>query len=258
MQTDIDSLVQWSETWQMLFNADKCKVMHIGRNNPGYYYTMGGYAPAGVVLDATSVEKDLGVLIHSSLKPHEQCTSAAKKANIVLGRMARSLTYRDKVTWIKLYRIYVRPHLEYCVQAWSPWTIADMDILESVQKRAINMTSGLHGHSYSYKLKEVVLFSLADRRVRGDMIETWRILNEANHWPGCSIITKASDHSLRVTRGTLSNALVKDKSTADIRVNFFSNRIVSPWNALPTHVRCATSLNSFKSAYDKAIHGVPA
>ena len=83
MQTDIDLLVQWSDTWQMLFNADKCKVMHIGRNNPGYHYTMGGYAPASIVLDAKSVEKDLGVLIHSSLKPHEQCTSAAKKENIV-------------------------------------------------------------------------------------------------------------------------------------------------------------------------------
>ena len=120
------------------------------------------------------------------------------------------------------------------------------------------MTSGLQGHSYSDKLKEVGLFSLADRRVRGDMIETWRILNETNHWPECSIITKASDHSLRVTRGTLSNAIGKDKSSANVRVNFFSNRIVSqPWNALPTHVRCASSLDSFKTAYDKAIHGVP-
>ena len=237
----------------MLFNADKCKVMHIGYHNPGYRYTMGGHAPAGVLLANTDVEKDLGVLVHSSLKPHEQCAAAAKKANMVLGRMARSLTYRDK-TWIKLYRIFVRPHLEYCIQAWAPWTLSDIEVLESVQKRAIRMTSGLKGHTYEDKLKEVGLLSLADRRVRGDLIETWRILNESTHWPDCSILTKAADHSLRVTRGTTSDALVKDKSTKDVRVNFFANRIVSPWNALPASVRCASSLNSFKAAYDKEIN----
>ena len=58
---------------------------------------MGGYAPAGGILEEVKYEKDVGVLIYEDLKPSLQCSSAAKKANAILGRMSRSFTYRDKV-----------------------------------------------------------------------------------------------------------------------------------------------------------------
>ena len=117
MQANIDSLCAWADKWQMEFNSTKCKILHTGRNNPRYSYTMNGYAPAGTVLDPSDMEKDLGVLIHNSLKPSEQCAAAVKKANMVLGQMVRSFTYRHKDTWLNLYRMRVRPHLENCVQA---------------------------------------------------------------------------------------------------------------------------------------------
>ena len=101
-----------------------------------------------------------------SLKPSAQCAKAASKANQVLGQMARSLTYRDKYTWVKLYKQYVRYHLEYAVQSWSPWTEADIDLLESVQKRAIRMVSGLNSNVYEEQLKEVNLTTLYNRRQR--------------------------------------------------------------------------------------------
>ena len=96
MQSDINALQKWAEDWQMEFNSDKCKVMHIGKKNPHFSYTMGGFAPAGTILAKTECEKDLGILVHSSLKPSAQCAAAAKKANSVLGQMARSFSYRDK------------------------------------------------------------------------------------------------------------------------------------------------------------------
>ena len=88
LQKDLDNLMEWSVEWQMLFNASKCKVVHFGRNNPGFNYTMGGYAPAGSVLEAVVEEKDVGVVIHNTLKPSVQCAKAAKKANQVLGQKA--------------------------------------------------------------------------------------------------------------------------------------------------------------------------
>ena len=92
--------------------------------------------------------------------------------------------------------------MEYCVQAWSPWTVADIELLENVQKRAVRMTSGLKGVTYEEKLTELGLMSLADRRTRGDMIETWKICNDKGHWNDCDILKKCSDHSVRVTRGS--------------------------------------------------------
>ena len=66
-----------------------------------------------------------------------QCAKAAKKANSVLGQLCRGVGYRDKIVFIDLYKTYVRPHLEYAVQAWSPWTIGDKEVLEAVQRSRV-------------------------------------------------------------------------------------------------------------------------
>ena len=166
MQEDINQLMYWAERWQMEFNSVKCKIMHLGNSNPNFTYTMGGYAPAGTVLQSVSQEKDIGVIVHEILKPAAQCHKASMKANQVLGQMAQSFHYRDKNIWIRLYKVFVRPHLDFAVQAWSPWYKSYIDILEKVQKRAVNMVVGLKGRTYEEKLEEIGLMSLKQRRLR--------------------------------------------------------------------------------------------
>ena len=126
-QQGIDSLHRWSEKWQMPFNEDKCHVLHVGRTNSKHQYTMGG-----IQLEGVGQEKDVGVIISDYLRSSLQCAKAAKKANDVLGQLIRGVTYRDKDCFISLYQTYVRPHLEYAVAAWSPWTLGDREVLESV------------------------------------------------------------------------------------------------------------------------------
>ena len=94
--------------------------MHFGNSNPRFSYHMGGYAPGGIIVEEVQEEKDLGVMISDTLKPGAQCAKAVKKANSVLGQMSRAFQFRDKVVWIRLYKTFVRPHLEFCVQAWCP------------------------------------------------------------------------------------------------------------------------------------------
>jgi len=62
LQTDLRSLCNWSQDWQMLFNVDKCKVMHIGHNNYTAKYEMNGK-----FLDEVTEERDLGVIMQSDL-----------------------------------------------------------------------------------------------------------------------------------------------------------------------------------------------
>ncbi|PKU48836.1 rna-directed dna polymerase from mobile element jockey-like [Limosa lapponica baueri] len=98
----------------MKFNKDKCKVLHLGKYNPGVQNRLGS-----TWLRSSSVERALGVLMDKQLNMSEQWAAAAKKTNRLLGCINKGITSRDKEVIIPLYSALVRPHLEYCVQFWS-------------------------------------------------------------------------------------------------------------------------------------------
>ena len=166
--------------------------------------------------------------------------------------MARSLSYRDRTTWINIYKVYVRPHLEYAVQSWSPYTKADIDVLEDVQRRAVRMTSGLTSATYEGKLAELNLLSLEDRRARGDMIQTWKILHGHDNVKIGTWFKMSSHKSCEIgTRFSSSVYNIEPKRfNLDVRKHFFSVRVVNEWNKLPECVKSATTLNAFKNLYD--------
>ena len=125
MQNDLNSLTKWSKKWLLRFNPKKCKALHLGHNNPKFKCTM-----EEQVLDETFMEKDLGVLISNDLKCGEQCNKSAKKAMRVLGMIKRSFKHLDEETLKLLHCLFVRPRLEYCIQAWSPYFKKDIATLE--------------------------------------------------------------------------------------------------------------------------------
>lgn len=254
VQKQLDNIYQWSQDWQMLFNLDKCVVMHLGTTNTNHTYHLNGHE-----LKSTVCEKDLGVHIHSSLKPSVHIAEIVKKANQILGLLLKSVTYRDKIYFVKLYKQRVRCHLELAVQAWSPWTQHDIDLIESVQKRAIRNVSGLNG-SYEEKLKQIGLTTLSQRRCRGDMLQTYKILNNVDDvspatWfkPMHTRQTNATRSSTHISSTGAEDTLnlVKPKARLELRRNFFSHRVVDKWNSLPFNLQTASSVNAFKSSYDR-------
>ena len=168
LQDDLNKLTEWSEKWQMLFNYGKCKCLHTGHGNEDAHYTMG---------DTAVKEKDLGLTISADMKVSEQCAIAAAKGNQILGLIRRNIVYKEKELILPLYKTIVRPHLEYCIQAWKPYSKKDIDILERVQRRATKMIQKLRNISYEMRLKECGLTTLETRRLRGDQIEVFKILN---------------------------------------------------------------------------------
>ena len=253
LQIDLDNLHKWSVEWQMLFNFEKCHVLHLGNNNPHHVYTINGH-----VLASVEEEKDLGIYISSSCTPSKHVAAAAQKANQVLGQLLRAFTYRDKYNFIKLYKQYVRPHLECCVQAWSPWLQQDIDLLEKVQQRAVNAVSGLSG-SYNERLSQLNLLSLLDRRLRGDMIQTYKMVHEIDDVNATDFFTFSNTQHNHATRqaATVTDTVVvpslglsQGPSKLELRRNFFTQRVVAPWNALPPGVHSASSVEQFKIQYD--------
>ncbi len=245
LQNDIDKLKDWSDKWLMKFNKDKCHTIHFGHNNPRKVYTIDN-----VGLDTSEEEKDLGVLITSNLKPASQCLSAAKKATSAWRWSRRSFKYINQESFKKLYKSYIRPNLEFCISAWSPYLSKDIKILESVQRRATRYVPGLLNMDYEKRLEKLNIYNLTARRLRGDLIETYKLLNGFTNIPFDTFFTKNNKSS---TRSCNSCKLYKPQTSKGLqcRVNFYSHRVINAWNKLPEHVISASSVNSFKSTLDK-------
>ena len=112
MQADIDILVDWADKWQLRFNADKCKVIHIGRNNPKQDNTMRlHYSQDRAKLETSQCEKDLGVMVDNELKFSRHVEAQVAKANKILGLIRRSYQFLDKESLRFLFTALVRPHL---------------------------------------------------------------------------------------------------------------------------------------------------
>ena len=156
----------------------KCKVYHVGKNDLKHQYSM-----PGLPLDHETEEKDLGVTAAESLNSSKQCNIAAAKANRIPGIIKRTFSCRDGIVLSKLYKSQVRPHLEYCIQAWNPYLQRDIDTLEKVQRRATKMVSGLEKVPYEERLKRLNLTTLKTRRIRGDLIEVFMILKGLDDLP---------------------------------------------------------------------------
>ena len=114
--------------------------------------------------------------VHSSLKVATQVAKVIKKAYGMLAFISQGIEYKSWEIMLQLYKILVSSHLEYCVQFWSPHYQKDVEALERVQRRFTRMLPGLEGVGYEERLNKLGLFSLERRRLRGDLIEVYKIM----------------------------------------------------------------------------------
>ena len=241
LEEDLRKLQKWSEMNDMKFNTDKCSIIHCGNNNRKTQYKL-----YGKILRETNSEKDLGVIVDKDMKFKSQVAAQTKKANNTLGMIKRNFECVNQEIFQILYSTLVRSNLEYAVQVWNPYQKGEKEKIEKIQRRATKMVKELKDNCYEERLHKLNLMSTETRRERGDQIMCYKILNNKvtvdEHVLIKATETRTRGHSMKLTKTTMAS---------EIRLNFFSNRVVNKWKGLRQETVTASNIESFKEAYDQ-------
>ena len=235
LQQAIDALVCWANEWQLSISVSKCCVLNVGKATRSTCFNIDG-----ISLPVVSSTRDLGVIVSHDLSPVLHISNIVAKAHKRTSAIYRAFTCRNVEILVRAFLTYVRPIVEHDSIIWSPYTVKDIESIESVQRRFTKRLPGFHSLPYAERLKRLKLPSLELRRLHFDLIYCYKILFGKIHLQADDFFEMAP---LSVTRGHIYK-LYKKRSHATVRCKFFSERIVTTWNNLPESVDFS-SLNSF-------------
>ena len=235
LQQNIDKLMSWSCDWQFCFNASKCK--NIERT-----YKLA--CVEGILyLAEVDNESDQGVNIQSRLQFDMHVTTMCAKANKTVGIIKHTYSCINIDMLRIFFKSLVRPILEYCPSAWSPYTNASARKIQQFQHRATEMVQNLKDVSYSDRHRIIGIPTLQFRRLWTDMIQVYNILdgyedidNEGSFTVDSVSYTRGHPFKLKKTRGNTVR-----------RIAMSSYHTVNDWNSLPLSVVQSNSVNCLKS-----------
>ena len=195
-------LENWSEAWLLKFHPEKGKHVNIHRTPKEDQVK---YKLLGQEISKIKGEKDIGVVIDEELSFDKHICEKVNKANSIFAALRRSFRNLNADIFLPLYKTLVRTHLDYACSVWAPYKKKYIEKIESVQKRATKQIPGFNNLSYPEILKKLKLPTMAYRRIKGDMIETYKIINEKYDSEASSFLKLLSNSDNRFSRRNSDN-----------------------------------------------------
>lgn len=245
LQRDLDRMASNLEQLGLAFNVSKCRLMVYGRSDTA------GLKYGNVTITNTKYHIDLGITLADDRKWTKNCTAFNMKANLAINRIKKCFQYKDKKLISKLYKTYIRPHIEYGGIVCRPYLQKDIDLLEAIPRRSTRLAfsdrvDDPRYKPYDQRLKDLKLPSLSSRFDRADLIFTFKIMT------GRIKIDRDLFFTPKIRRpGDHIYAIYKERPANNWEKGLYWFRIVERWNSLPGQVVEAVSVNSFKNRLDQ-------
>jgi len=120
--------------------------------------------------------RDLGIVVSDCLSPSAHVADVVGRAHRRAALILRAFTSQDVRLLLRAFIVYVRPVLEYNTVIWSPYTVHDIEAVESVQRRFTKCLNGFRQFSYEERLRRLDLQSLELRRLHVDIIWCYKVV----------------------------------------------------------------------------------
>ena len=187
LQNDLTKLCVWSKKWLLKFHPKKCSCLSTGKKKSLCEYVL--------LLSSHVIEQV--VTIDSNLTFNEHINIKIDTANKILGIIRWSHRFLICETFLPLYRSMVRSHFDYAVSVWDPYKIKHISDIEDVQRRATKLIPEIKNLSYPERLRKLKLPTLSYRRIRGQMIKVYKIINNKNVSENILTFRPNADFNLR-------------------------------------------------------------
>lgn len=238
LQDDLNAANGWADSHGLSFNVKKCAVLHLGRKNPNFVYSI-----KDVPLSSTLSERDLGIIVDPSLKFSSHTNKVAKRVNSIAGLIRRNLNFRSSCLVKQLYNSLALPIFDYCSPIWTPHLITDINALQKAQNRITKLVPKLQKLPAPSRLKSLGIQPVKIRHKINNLCLLHKFFYNGldlnfNEYFVPQTVSRTRGHPLK---------LCKPRALTTTRLNNFSNSVINDWNSLPSNIVIQTNYSKFRS-----------
>ena len=245
LQLDLDLFSNRASSWNLKINPDKCVVVRFGSRAQAE--SQNKYSVAGSQLEFVSSHRDLGVVVDCRLRFHQHINMVVNKARGLVSQLLRETVCRKRKFMVTLFISHIRPLMDFSARVWNVGYVGDVKTLERVQKSWVSQTEGMQDLQYGDCLRELGVFSVYGRLLRGDLIKIWQAFHAPSEL-GLVGLLDVQSHTATRSNGL---KLAIPRCQTELRRRFWSVRCVNQWNSLPAEVVQAPTLECFKGRLDR-------